>query len=120
MKSLATFLFCAIAASFSSPGQAISSLRCESDLAIVNRDSKASILRKCGEPFYTESFCVPIASDSDTPVYLVPNMPFYPLVACRLFEDWYYNPGSGELVAIMRFEGGANVLRSIRFGDRVP
>ena len=116
MKCIA-FALGIFAASLSTPGHAFS-FRCENDLALVHQDSKATVLQKCGQPFYAEAFCVPL--DSDYPViYFTPNMPFVPFVPCKFFEDWYYNPGSGQLITILRFEA-TTILQSIRYGPRIP
>ena len=106
MKRIA-FIFCAAIASFCSPVHA-GSLRCDGDLVLM-RDIKVSVLQKCGEPFFTESFCKPV-----DPATLLPNQFFVP---CQLVEDWAYNPGPGQLITIVRFEGG--MVTSIRYGERV-
>ena len=95
--------FVAWAAAFSccTPAHAQGSLRCDGDLAQI-RDSKAVMLQKCGEPFFTESFCKPT------------DQIFLP---CQLVEEWAYNPGPGQFITILRFEAG--LVRSIRYGDRV-
>lgn len=41
------------------------SLRCKGDLALIG-DSKASVLRKCGEPVLKDSFCKPVESSIKT------------------------------------------------------
>jgi hypothetical protein len=102
MKSIA-WIFWAALVMCSTPAQA-ESLRCNGDLAGV-RDTKVSMLMKCGQPFFTDWFCKPTD----------PDLPYVP--PCQLVEEWYYNPGSGQFITIMRFERG--VVTSIRYGDRV-
>ena len=93
---------------------AAETLRCDGDLARAG-DTKVSVLRKCGEPYFAESLCIPTlqstliagASDSDRPVPL----------QCVVVEDWTYNPGSGQFLTTLRFEQG--VVTSIKFGARI-
>lgn len=111
MKTLPSVLFC-ITVTSASAGQA-QALRCDNDLAQVMRDSKASVLRKCGAPFFTESFCRPslqavAVPGSDTSVLVS---------ACEVVDEWSYNPGSGQFIAVLTFQSGT--LRSIRYGGRI-
>lgn len=92
----------------------VRSLRCNGDLAEVG-DSKASVLQKCGEPFFVDTFCkpanqviVPPAATGTTTVNVLP---------CQEVDEWSYNPGPGQFITIVRFEAG--VITSIRYGDRV-
>jgi len=90
-------------------------LRCDGDIADIG-DPKASVLMKCGQPFFTEAFCkppheffVPVVSDEGTTINVLPCVPV---------EEWTYNPGSGQFMTIMRFEAGT--MTSIRYGARIP
>ena len=89
------------------------SLRCSGDLASIG-DSKASVLQKCGAPFFQESFCKPMEE------FVLPPTPrgappaYLP---CVLVDEWSYNPGPGQFITIMRFEAG--VMTSLRYGERV-
>ena len=91
-------------------------LRCNGDIADIG-DSKASVLMKCGTPFFAQAFCLPLRyvdldfvrpSDAAAAVSL----------GCFPVDERSYNPGSGQFVAIMHFEAGR--LASIRYGDRIP
>ena len=116
MKSVA-FVICLAAACCSSSvhAQFSTPLRCDNNLAQV-RDTKAAVIHKCGQPFFVEMFCVP--HDRDLAIIpMLPNVPFISPVPCRVVEEWSYNPGPGQLIAIFRFEQGA--VTSIRYGDRV-
>ena len=113
MRSIA-FLICTVAFSYCTQAHAIS-LRCDGDLAGIG-DVSGSVLRKCGEPFYVESSCRPASSEVALAI-VGPNMPLVPIVTCLLVEDWYYNPGPGQLITTLRFTGGQ--LTSIRYGERV-
>jgi uncharacterized protein DUF2845 len=89
-------------------------LRCKNDLARPG-DSKASVLMKCGEPVAKESFCKPVPQSTT----LGPdNRVIVNTAPCEMVDDWTYNPGSGEFFTTLRFENG--VLKSMKYGDRVP
>ena len=128
MKSIA-FLFLAVAGFSGTQAHAVDAFRCDNDLVTVKRDSRASVIKKCGEPFLTQplgvSACRQYESDSIENIvaahapYIVQAGPIYQWTAtlCLVLEDWYINPGPGQLVAILRFEGRS--LQSIRFGERI-
>jgi hypothetical protein len=105
--SLVTLAFCAAANA---------GLRCNGDIADIG-DSKASVLRKCGAPFFAQTFCIPLR-------YV--DLDFVPpsdaaaavILGCFPVDEWSYNPGSGQFVTTMHFEAGR--LTSIRYGDRIP
>lgn len=122
MKTSAVILFAAALLGPSIPAAAAGlygtsidaqSLRCNGDLAQVG-DSKASVLQKCGQPFFAESFCKPAdqlaapALSAGTTVNILP---------CEVVDEWSYDPGAGQFITILRFEAG--VIASIRYGDRV-
>jgi hypothetical protein len=89
-------------------------LRCNGDIAEVG-DFKASVIMKCGYPFFAETICKPageLAVDWDGERTGLMVWPCFPV------DEWSYNPGSGQFLTIMRFEGG--VLTSIRYGSRIP
>ena len=77
-----------------------SAFRCNYDLAIVG-DSKVSVLQKCGEPVYKDSFCKPGSAQ----------------MICETVDEWTYNPGYGQFLTTLRFE--SEKLVSITYGDRV-
>lgn len=87
--------------------------RCNGDLADIG-DAKASVLMKCGQPFFAESFCKPVKQmlvQVDGTTVVNPS-------ACVMVDEWSYNPGSGSFITILQFEQG--VVTGIRYGDRVP
>ena len=108
---------------------ALDTLRCDNDLVTVRRDSRASVVKKCGGPFLTQplglSACRPYEIESIDNVvaahapYIVQSGPIYQGSAtlCLVVDDWYYNPGSGQFLTMLRFEGRS--LQSIRFGERI-
>jgi len=95
------------------------SLRCKGDLAQIG-NSKGTILQKCGEPVLKDSFCqpvqetvagAPIISGNNT------NVTNITVNSCVQVEEWTYNPGYGQFMTMLLFEGGS--LKSIRYGERV-
>lgn len=112
MKAIA-FILCATVTSFC-PAVHAQSLRCHGDLAQVG-DSKASVLRKCGEAFFTESFCMRPDQLFQSHASLGAATEYFPW--CERVDEWSYNPGSGQFITILRFHAGALIL--IRYGDRV-
>jgi len=89
-------------------------LGCNGDLAQIG-DSKASVLLKCGAPFFTESFCKP--ADQMLLPATPPGTTTVNIVPCALVDEWTCNPGPGQFLPSMRF--GAGVMTGIRYGDRV-
>jgi len=85
-------------------------LRCNGDLAQPGH-TKATVLRKCGAPFFVESYCRPLSTG------LLPDGAVI-ATACERVDEWTYDPGPGQFYALLRFERG--VVREIRFGERVP
>ena len=90
------------------------SLRCNGDLVELG-DAKFSVLQKCGDPIFVDTFCrpadqviAPQASFGATTVNVLP---------CLQVDEWSYNPGAGQFITILRFEAG--VVTSIKYGDRV-
>lgn len=86
------------------------SLRCKSDLVSVG-DARASVLVKCGEPVVKDSFCKPV----DRATGATRGNPA--VVPCENVDEWTYNPGYGQFMTTLRFEGGKVV--AIKYGDRV-
>ena len=108
-------------------GASAQSLRCKGDLAQIG-NSKGTILQKCGEPVMKDSFCKPVQStSSSTAPVVTPAAPTtnnstnvstnVTVNTCQQVEEWTYNPGYGQFMTMLLFEGGS--LKSIRYGDRV-
>ena len=145
MKFIA-FLFLAVAGFSCTQAYAWDTFRCDNDLVTVRRDSRASVVLKCGEPFLTQplglSSCRPYEFESiDNMVaaqapYIVQSGPIYHGSDCRFLpyrrldevrhdqmglqlrrRQQRHNPGSGQFLTILRFEGKS--LQSIRFGERI-
>jgi hypothetical protein len=104
-------------------GAQAESLRCDGQLASVG-DSKAAIFDKCGEPQFRESFCA--ASTSGAYIAITPVIATVPVITaipaafsshgCQRVDEWTYNPGSGQFLAMLQFERG--ILKSIRRNER--
>jgi hypothetical protein len=105
------------------------SLRCKGDLAQIG-NSKGTILQKCGEPVMKDTFCKPVQNTASTTTPII--TPAAPVTTtgnsastttnvtvntCQQVEEWTYNPGYGQFMTMLLFEGGS--LASIRYGDRV-
>jgi len=119
----------AFLASSAFTGASAQSLRCKGDLAQIG-NSKGTILQKCGEPVMKDSFCKPVQEtvSSSVPV-TTPTVPTtsgsttasattnVTVNTCQQVEEWTYNPGYGQFMTMLLFEGGS--LKSIRYGDRV-
>ncbi|QDQ27497.1 DUF2845 domain-containing protein [Chitinimonas arctica] len=89
-------------------------LRCKGDLAEIG-DGKASVLQKCGEPVYKDTYCK--ASQVVSNTGNAPGSTTVNVLPCEQVDEWTYNPGPGQFLTILRFERGE--LRSIKYGDRV-
>ena len=96
------------------------SLRCKGDLAQIG-NSRGTILQKCGEPVMKDSFCkarqdvittAPVTTQSATA-----GSTTVTINNCEQVEEWTYNPGYGQFMTMLLFEGGS--LTKIRYGDRV-
>jgi len=100
-------------------GASAQSLRCKGDLAQIG-NSKGTILQKCGEPVMKDSFCKP-AQETVTGAPIVSgnrtNVTNVTVNSCVQVEEWTYNPGYGQFMTMLLFEGGS--LASIRYGERV-
>jgi hypothetical protein len=115
MKTIKAFICAAVLSGFGLPSVSIAqSLRCKSDYAAVG-DSKASVMQKCGEPVLKDAFCKPASEAGFSKS--VPGSVVINVAPCESVDEWTYNPGYGQLMTTLRFEGGKIV--SIKYGDRV-
>jgi hypothetical protein len=120
----AAVIFAFLASSFCA-GASAQSLRCKGDLAQIG-NSKGTILQKCGEPVLKDSFCKPTQNTTSTTTPTAPTNTAgnsastttnVTVNTCQQVEEWTYNPGYGQFMTMLLFEGGS--LASIRYGDRV-
>lgn len=90
------------------------SLKCNGSI-VAEGDSRLSVQFKCGAPVLVDSYCAP--------VYYLGAMeplpaPYAGLVLpCQSVEEWLYDRGTGNLMAMVRFHSG--VVQSITYA-RVP
>ena len=109
-----TLLRAALAALITVPHAHAESLRCNGSIASEG-DSKLSVLYKCGQPLLADSSCAPVYYPGAA--YPVPPSIAGAYVPCQLVEEWLYERGAGNLVAIVTFRDGR--VQSIRYG-RLP
>lgn len=86
-------------------------LRCKNDLVSVG-DTKASVLMKCGEPAFRESFCQTPYSGNANGAGPRPRTD----LPCVNVEELTYKPGYGQRITTLRFEESR--LQAIVYGDR--
>jgi hypothetical protein len=87
------------------------SLRCKGDIVEID-DTKAEVLKKCGEPEMSDTYCEKSEQKikrSDGTLTL--------LEGCENVDIWTYNPGKGQFLTNLYFAQGK--LREMRYGDRV-
>jgi hypothetical protein len=98
-------------------GASAQSLRCKGDLAQIG-NSKGTILQKCGEPVMKDSFCKPAqettsgaprrhAGRARTPPATASVTTNVTVNTCQQVEEWTYNPGYGQFMTMLLFEGGS-------------
>ena len=91
-----------VAATLSGASQA-ESLRCQNGIA-AEGDSRLAVAYKCGEPALRDSYCAPVYySGSVNPV---PEPIAGAYVPCLYTEEWLYERGPGEFLAVVRLRGG--------------
>ncbi len=102
-------------------GAGVQTLNCNRDFAQLG-DSKFTILQKCGEPVFKDSFCKKTDTTGQPFVAQAPAGRKGNVIinqnACEQVEEWTYKPGSGQFVTLLQFENGA--LKSIRYAGRIP
>jgi len=70
-----------------------------------------------------DSFCKPVQETVSSAPVTTPTVPNtsgttnVTVNTCQQVEEWTYNPGYGQFMTMLLFEGGS--LKSIRYGDRV-
>ena len=90
------------------------SLRCNGHIA-QEGDSRLSVLYKCGEPLLRDSYCAPVYQPHSP--YPLPEPWASAAFGCQRIDEWLYDRGPGNLMAVVRFRGG--LVQSIRYG-RTP
>jgi len=102
---------CAIMLVAASTAAGAESLRCNGQ-SVSEGDSRLSLLYKCGEPSMADVYCVPINYQP----MLQPVSAGYEsvVVPCLLVEEWLYDRGPGNLIAVVRIRSGT--VQSINYG----
>ena len=118
---LASILFSS-ALALPGAGAHAQTLNCNRDFAQVG-DSKFTILQKCGEPVFKDSFCKRTDGSGQAFIAQAPAGGRGRVIinnqnACEPVEEWTYKPGSGQFVTLLQFENGT--LKSIRYAGRIP
>jgi len=90
------------------------SLRCSGGIADEG-DSRISVLYKCGQPLLQDRFCAPLVYSQT--LQPVPEPWASAFAPCQQVDEWLYDRGPGNLMAMVRFRSGA--VLSITYG-RVP
>ena len=79
------------------------SLRCPNGIA-AEGDSRLAVMYKCGQPALRDNFCAPVYYGGTS--YLVPEPMASLYVPCIYTEEWLYERGPGELLAVVRIRAG--------------
>ena len=87
------------------------SLRCQNGIA-AEGDSRLALVYKCGEPNLRDNYCAPVYYSGS--IYPVPDAIAGAYVPCLVTEEWLYERGPGELLAVVRMRGGK--VQSITYG----
>jgi len=102
---------CAIMFVAASTVASAESLRCNGQ-SVAEGDSRLSLLYKCGEPQMADVYCVPINYQPMLQPVAAPYMNV--VVPCLLVEEWLYDRGPGNLIAVVRIRSG--IVQSINYG----
>jgi Protein of unknown function (DUF2845) len=104
-------LFAGVVAAILPSDAPAESLRCQNGIA-AEGDSRLAVAYKCGEPALRDNYCAPVYY-SGSP-YQVPDPIASLYVPCIYTEEWLYERGPGELLAVVRIRGGK--VQSITYG----
>lgn len=102
----------ALLALAAAPGVRAESLRCNGRIMEVG-EPRVNVVRLCGEPVAADSYCRPVE-------VMPPRGQRWPWYAqdlpCRPVDEWLYDRGPGNLMALVRFEAGR--IHSIEYTQR--
>jgi len=87
------------------------SLRCQNGIA-AEGDSRLAVVYKCGQPVLRDNYCAPVYYSGS--VFPVPEPIAGVYVPCVYTEEWLYERGPGEFLAVVRMRGGK--VQSITYG----
>lgn len=104
-------IFVAILIAGASTTARAESLRCNGQ-SVSEGDSRLSLLYKCGAPVVADAYCAPLFYQ---PMLQPVAEPFaFVTVPCQWVEEWLYDRGPGNLLAVVRIRGGT--VQSINYG----
>ncbi len=87
------------------------SLRCNGQ-SVSEGDTRLALRYSCGEPLLADTYCAPVYY---APTFQPVPEPFASIVVpCQLVEEWLYDRGPGNLLAVVRIRSG--VVQSIHYG----
>ena len=89
-------------ASVSAAAQA-ESLRCSGGIA-AEGDSRVAVVYKCGQPALRDNYCAPVYYSGTYDPVPEPYASY--AVPCLYTEEWLYERGPGEFLAVVRIRGG--------------
>jgi len=99
-----------VIASLPTPASA-ESLRCNGQ-SVSEGDTRLALRYKCGEPLLADTYCAPVFY---APTFQPVPEPFASIVVpCQLVEEWLYDRGPGNLLAVVRIRSG--VVQTIQYG----
>ncbi len=91
------------------------SLRCNGR-SVSEGDTRLALRYNCGEPLLADTYCAPVYH---VPTFQLVPEPFASIVVpCQLVEEWLYERGPGNLLAVVRIRSG--VVQSIHYGRSPP
>ncbi len=90
---------------------AAESLRCDGGI-VSEGDSRLSVVYKCGQPAFTDTYCAPVYYPGTLNV--VPEPFASSVVPCQQMEEWLYERGPGQMLATVVLRSG--VVQSIAYG----
>ena len=91
------------------------SLRCNG-YSVSEGDTRLALRYNCGEPLLADTYCAPVYY---APLFQPVPEPFASIVVpCQLVEEWLYDRGPGNLLAVVRIRAG--VVQSIHYGRSPP
>jgi len=87
------------------------SLRCQNGIA-AEGDSRLAVVYKCGQPVLRDNYCAAVYYGGSVNAVPEPYASF--AVPCLYTEEWLYERGPGEMLAVVRIRGGK--VQSITYG----
>lgn len=91
------------------------SLRCNGQ-SVSEGDTRLALRYNCGEPLLADTYCAPVYY---APTFQPVPEPFASIVVpCQMVEEWLYDRGPGNLLAVVRIRSG--VVQSIQYGRSPP